>query len=329
VDTELPPLPSAPRAAVVYNPVKMNLPALRTAVGAEEQRNGWRPSAWFETSAADDGRAAARDALAANPAMVLVAGGDGTLRIVVEELVDSGTRIGLVPAGTGNLFARNLLLPLNQIETSVRTAFTGVDRRVDVAFAELERGDGRTIRRAFLVMAGIGLDAQMAANTNTRLKKRIGWLAYSGPIARSIIRNRQLEMLYRIDDGPEHPMRAHTVIVGNCGSLTANVLLLPHAVIDDGLLDAVVLRPKGGGGWAGIGYKLAFNRLFHRTRVGRFIDQGSPDFRALRYVQAHRLHVRFDREQEVELDGDSFGTVTAAALSVRHHALTIRVPGNA
>jgi diacylglycerol kinase family enzyme len=311
---------------VIYNPVKLNVTALRAAVAAAEQRDGWLPSSWFATSADDDGRAAVRSALAEQPSLVLVAGGDGTLRVAVEELVESGIPIGVIPAGTGNLFARNLKLPLNQLDAAVRTAFEGVDRRVDVAFAELERANGERERRAFLVMAGIGLDAHMAANTNPLLKRRIGWLAYSGPIARSIIRNRHVDMTYRIDDGPEQPTRAHTVIVGNCGTLTANVLLLPGAVVDDGLLDAVLLRPRGGGGWTGIGYQLTFNRMLHRTRFGRLVDRSSPRFHALRYVQAELLHVRFEQEQEIELDGDPFGRVIAATLSVRHLAFAIRVP---
>jgi len=105
------------------------------------------------------------------------------------------------------------------------------------------------VERAFLVMAGIGLDAQMAAKTNQELKKRIGWLAYSDPIARSILGNRQFDLTFRLDDEPEVSTRAHTVIVGNSGSLTAGLLLIPAATIDDGMLDAVILRPGRGAGW--------------------------------------------------------------------------------
>ena len=44
-------------------------------------------------------------------------------------------------------------------------------------------------------------------------------------------------------------MRAHTIIVGNCGSLPANILLLPDAAIDDGVLDVVILKPQSAAGW--------------------------------------------------------------------------------
>ena len=99
------------RAAVVVNPTKIDQARLRTVLDAEERAQGWAGSLWFVTSADDDGRAAARAARDAHPSVVLVAGGDGTLRVVAEELRGTGTPVALVPSGTGNLFARNLGLP--------------------------------------------------------------------------------------------------------------------------------------------------------------------------------------------------------------------------
>jgi diacylglycerol kinase (ATP) len=314
------------RAAIVVNPTKVRLSALESSVAAHESTSGWAASEWFETSADDDGRDAVERAAASAPDLVVVAGGDGTLRAAASVLAGSGITIGVVPSGTGNLFARELGLPVNSIDSAVATAFDGQDRPVDLGFARLERADGDSEERAFLVMAGIGLDAHMAAHTNQRLKKRIGWLAYSDPIARSILGNRRFDMVYGLDDKPDVEMRAHTVIVGNSGSLTAGMLLIPDAVVDDGLLDAVVMRPKGGGGWTNIGYRLAFNRVLYRTRFGRFVGRLTPKPRAILYAQAKALRVRFREPQEIQLDGDPNGSVMAVALRVEHLALTIRVP---
>jgi diacylglycerol kinase family enzyme len=176
-------------------------------------------------------------------------------------------------------------------------------------------------------MAGIGLDARMAADTNPRLKKRIGWLAYSDPIARSILGNQQFDLVYSLDDRPEVHTRAHTVIVGNSGSLTAGLLLLPAAVVDDGLLDAVILRPGGGAGWTNIGYRLTFNRALHRTGLGRFVGRLTPEPRAIRYAQARKLWARFPEPQQIQLDGDSNGLVAAVTLTIQPHALTLHVAG--
>ncbi|WP_431031160.1 diacylglycerol/lipid kinase family protein [Plantibacter sp. RU18] len=322
------PVAAAPaqRAAVVFNPAKVSVQALRSAVAAEERAAGWASSAWFETSRSDDGLAAAVDAARSAPDLILVAGGDGTLRAVAQALAGSGISLGLIPTGTGNLFARELHLPLNDLAASVTSAFDGSDRPVDVGLAVLEREDGTTSDHAFLVMAGIGLDAHMAGHTNERLKRRIGWLAYSDPIARSVVGNKQFDLSYRLDDRPEVTSRAHTVIVGNSGTLTGGMLLLPDAVIDDGRLDAVVFRPGRGSGWTNIGYRLAFNRMLHRTRFGRLLASVTPKSRAIRWAQGTRMSVRFPEPQEIQLDGDTQGPVTAASLSVHHHGLTIRVP---
>ncbi|OIH97008.1 diacylglycerol kinase family protein [Curtobacterium sp. MCBA15_001] len=313
-----------PFAAVVVNPSGIDVRVLRAAVTTEQESSGWADTRWFETDRDDDGRAAARAAGASGAAVVLVAGGDGTLRVAAEELHETGIPIALVPTGTGNLYARNLGLRLNDVTGAVRRAFHGTDRPVDIAFADLTTAEGVTTRHAFLVMAGIGLDASMAANTNARAKKWFGWVAYSDPIARSVIGNRRIELRYRLDDAPERSMRAHTVIVGNCGTLTAGVLLLPAARPDDGVLDAVAFRPDGALGWTKVGYGLSMNRFHHRTRFGRLLAWFLPKSRALGYTTARRLQVTLDEPQQVQLDGDPFGTVVGTVLTVRHGGLTLR-----
>jgi diacylglycerol kinase family enzyme len=317
------------RAAVVVNPSKIDLRRLRAAVAAEELANGWAPSDWFETDAQDDGRGAARAARASEPSVVVVAGGDGTLRVVAEELRGTGIPVALIPSGTGNLFARNLGVPLSDLRGSVRTAFTGQDRPFDVGLAELTDAAGSTTTHAFLVMVGIGLDARMAAGTNAWVKKRFGWVAYSDPIARSVIGNRHVPISYRIDEGQLHTMRAHTVIVGNCGTLTAGLLLLPAAQPDDGLLDAVAFRPVGWFGWTKVGYGLSLNRFFSRTSFGRLLARVLPRSRTLSYTQARTLELSLDDAEQIQLDGDPFGSVTSVRLSVQHLALTLRVPTGA
>lgn len=311
-------------AAVVINPVKTDPARLRALVDAEAARNGWAPARWFETAADDDGRAAARAAVQARPDVVLVAGGDGTLRVVAEELRGTGVPVALVPSGTGNLFARNLGLTRNDVGGAVNDAFTGTDRPIDVGLAELTGADDSTTTHAFLVMAGVGLDASMAADTNAWVKKRFGWVAYSDPIARSIVGNRHIAVRYALDDGPTRRMHAHTVIVGNCGTLTAGVLLLPRAEPDDGILDAVAFRPNGWFGWTKIGSTLTLNRFFSRTGFGRLLARFLPRSRALPTTRARSLRLELDEPEQIQLDGDPFGRVTAVTLTTHRHGLTLR-----
>lgn len=314
-----------PRAAVVVNPAKVDMERFRAVVASEEKRSDWLPTSWFSTSAEDDGRAAVDAALAAEPDVVLVAGGDGTLREAAERLRGTSTPLALIPVGTANNFARELRLPMNDLAGAVRIAFLGVDRPIDVGIAEVEHEDGRVTRHAFLVMAGIGVDAQMAANVSKPMKKRIGWLAYVDPIARSVIGNKQFDLTYRLDDAAERKTRAHTVIVGNSGYLPAGLLLLPDAVIDDGFLDAVILRPGRGPGWWVIGVRIAFNRMLRHTRFGRRITQVSPRLRSIRWAQASQLSIRLAEPQIMQFDGDAVGTVSAATITVDHHGLVMRL----
>lgn len=315
-----------PVAAVVCNPVNVDTDELRAAIDAEAKRNGWGASFWFETTIEDSGHDAAAEALASHPNLLIVVGGDGTIRSAAEAVHGSEVPIAVIPTGTGNLLARNLKLPLNDVGQSVRIAFTGADAQIDTARADFSRDDGTTDSHMFLVMAGIGLDASMAANTSARMKKRFGWLAYSDPIAKSVFRNHQIRMYYRLDDDRMRRIRAHTVIVGNCGTLTANILLLPEAKIDDGLLDVVVLSPKDFGGWVHIGIRLAFHRFLHRTKGGKLALQVAPTLRALQYAQAKTLHADFGKPQKIQLDGDNFGRVISVTISVQPGALMIRMP---
>jgi diacylglycerol kinase family enzyme len=166
-----PPHPAdpAPHAAVVYNPVKVDALRLRASVAAAAAAAGWGESLWFETTTADAGQAATRQALRQGASVVIAAGGDGTVRAVAEGLRDSGVAIAIVPTGTGNLLARNLRLPLGNLDVSVALAFEGAERAVDVGVASATRADGTTRDHVFLVMAGVGLDAEMIVNTRPDL----------------------------------------------------------------------------------------------------------------------------------------------------------------
>ncbi|SDH44100.1 diacylglycerol/lipid kinase family protein [Agrococcus jejuensis] len=318
--------PQRPVAAIVHNPVKVPVEKLRHAVEQAEAHHGWAPSLWFETAADDSGAQAARDAAKERPDVILVAGGDGTVRAVAEAMHESGIPLALLPIGTANLLARNLRLPRTGIPRAVAAAFTGTDRAVDIAFAAMRAPDGTVTRKAYLVMAGIGLDARMAADATPELKRRFGWGAYVDPIARSIIGNAKFDLRYRIDRGRSRPLRAHTIIVGNVGTLTAGLLLLPDAVVDDGLLDVVVFKPKGAWGWTQIASRFTTNGMFQASRAGRWVLRRTPDLRALRYAQAERFEARFDEPQLLQLDGDTVGEVVGVALSVKHHGLTLRMP---
>ena len=326
-----PPAADQPRrAAVVYNPVKVDVDRLRDAVAGAESAHGWAKSMWLETSVEDPGAGQARRAALAGVDVVIAVGGDGTVRAVAEGLQNTGVALALLPAGTGNLLARNLGLDVNanHLEASVELAFTGVDSAIDVGVVEIDRPGGETETHSFVVMAGLGLDAKMIANTNPELKKRVGWLAYVDAIGRSLVDKEVLRIRYRLDGGEERSTRAHTVMVGNCGTLPGNIVLLPEAEIDDGLFDIVALRPEGFGGWARVWVGIVWeNGVLRRSQTGRkLLDLRQKPVRALRYLRGRRIEGRLERPEEFELDGDEFGLVTAFRAHVDPAALVVRLP---
>src|SRR6476620_6491967 len=90
-------------AAVIYNPIKVDLPALHDAVDAGARAAGWDETSWSETSIEDAGQEVTKQALEKNVDLVIAAGGDGTVRAVAEALLGKLTPIALLPSGTGNL----------------------------------------------------------------------------------------------------------------------------------------------------------------------------------------------------------------------------------
>jgi diacylglycerol kinase family enzyme len=115
-------------------------------------------------------------------------------------------RGGVLPCGTGNLLARNLGLPLS-LDEALTVALTESDRRLDVGTAN---------GRPFVVMAGIGFDAEMPAGAGEDLKKRMGWAAYVLSALRHL-RDRPIRVVLRADSSAPQRRWASGVIVGNIG----------------------------------------------------------------------------------------------------------------
>lgn len=323
--------PPPRRAAVIFNPTKVDRDVLEAAVEAAERKGDYEPSLWIETSADDPGVAMAREAVEAGVGVVLAAGGDGTVRAVAEGLRGSDLALALVPSGTGNLLARNLGLALDDVDTAVATAFAGEERRIDVGVASVRREPGGPFeKRAFLVLGGVGLDAQMIVNTDDELKKRAGWLAYVQAIGRSLKGGRRIKVGYRIDGGQPRKARVHSLMVSNVAVLTGDVVLLPEAEIDDGVLDVVALRPDGALGWASVFFRVLVEHRIMRRKPDSTVlplnKVGSKQLDALKYLRGRRIEVRLDEPEPFEVDGDEVGDVVAFTMTVEPGSLLIRVP---
>ena len=176
-------------------------------------------------------------------------------------------------------------------------------------------------------MAGLGIDAKMIKNTNVKLKKAVGWLAYVDGIARSVPELKPVKLRYRLDGGSERSMSAHTIIVGNCGVLPGGFLLMPDAKPNDGLLDIVALRPRGPFGWAMVWRKVAWeNGVLRKSAIGRKIIDLSNDVKDVAYLRGKELVMTIEHPEEFQLDGDEFGEAKAVRAWVEPDALLVKMP---
>lgn len=314
------------RAAVIFNPTKTSKDDLEKVVTPAEQAAGFDDSLWLETAEDDPGTGMAKDAVEQGVDVVLAVGGDGTIRAVAEGLRDSDVPLALAPQGTGNLLARNLGLTLDNLEASVDAAFNGVPRKVDLGVATWSLPDGKEEQRAFVVAAGVGLDAKIMATTDEELKKKVGMLAYVKAGFEALTKHHRMRLEYRIDDEPAQQARLHTILVGNCGSIGGNVLLLPDAAVDDGVLDVVAVQPQGILGWPRVAWKVLVDNWILRQTRSKFVRRKRDRGRELSYRQVKTIRVTFEKPEQVELDGDPFGEIREAHIAVEPGALTVMMP---
>jgi YegS/Rv2252/BmrU family lipid kinase len=289
------------RAAVVANPTKCGDPEkFRATVRGAMSEHGWSEPLWLDTTADDPGQGMAGTAVREQVDLLLACGGDGTVTACAEGLAGSGIPLAILPAGTGNLLARNLGFPLDRDE-ALEVALTGADRQLDV---------GNANGRPFVVMAGIGLDAKMLDGASEQVKERLGWAAYAISALRHL-RDRPMRVRLRADGGPLLRRRASGVIAGNVGWLQGGVPLLPDAAPDDGLLDAVVLTAQGWATWL--------------TLAGHVLLRRGATQRVAR-ITFRELRIDLDRPQPWELDGEVVGRTRHLVITVQKGQLLLRGP---
>jgi diacylglycerol kinase family enzyme len=300
--------------AVIVNPIKLDdREELIDEVSRRCHDLGWTEPLVLETTEDDPGSGMTRTALDKGVRLILVCGGDGTvaacagtLALTAERARGSGealddVALALLPAGTGNLLARNLAIPVER-QAALDIAFGTTERRLDA----LASGD-----RGFVVMAGLGFDAAMMAETSEELKHRIGWPAYVAGLLRALVRTPRVTYTVTVDDGPPVRRRGIGVLIANVGNLQGGVVLLPDAVPDDGLLDVIVLAPQRPTGWIQLLWAILRRR--------------PADTPYARVITGGRVTVSTNRDVPVEYDGDVAGSATRLDVRVVPAAITVRV----
>jgi diacylglycerol kinase family enzyme len=287
------------RPLVVANPMASGLAdadrrrrMVASIVSAVERRTGRTPV--VADSTAENARAALEQARDAE--LVVVAGGDGTIRDTAEHLIGSGVPMAIVPAGTANVFGAELGVPRG-IKGAIDLIATGRPTSVDVGRATwgamTDRGPGEPMGcRAFVVACGLGFDARVMAGATPELKRQLGFGAYVVSAARQAARLRPVD--FRIEaDGVLHEIRGLIVLLANCGQIVPR-LVGPRRPIDptDGFLEVIVIRASGRtGGIVGLAEVLVHDADPHLRR------------RSVR-LRARSVRVTADPPEPAQVDGD-------------------------
>jgi YegS/Rv2252/BmrU family lipid kinase len=213
--------------------------------------------------------------------VVIAAGGDGTLNAVVSGLAGSRTALGVMPAGTMNVFAREMGIPANSLPKALEVIEKGLIREVDLFSAN---------GAPFVQMAGVGFDAMVIEETKWESKKMLGALAYL--LAAVKVLGEKPPMM-EIVTGEGRREKGVAVLCGN-GSLYGGQFKLFHKASNlDSKLDVIVFKESG--------YKFVLDSL-------RGIARGGIDLAAsTSYFQSDCITVTSERPVPVEIDGELLG----------------------
>ncbi len=292
---------------MLVNPTKVeDVEALHAEVTEALASRGWPPPRLLTTTEEDPGRGVTDLAVREGARFVVAAGGDGTVAAVISALAGTDVALVVLPAGTGNLLARNLDLP-TELDQVVDALVGGRTIRIDVGQVVEGPGAGSS----FAVMAGLGFDADIMTDAPERLKAAMGWPAYVVAAAGHLT-DEPFRCRIVVDEGEPIEAEARTVIVANAGGLPGGVDLAPDATIGDGLLDVVVVNPQGAMDWVRVGARLAVGSQREDERLGR--------------AQGRRIEITTEGDQVCQLDGDPIAPTGRFVVEARPQSLLVRMP---
>jgi len=294
---------------VIYNPVAGGRARRRLGAALEEMRRLGIAVVLRETGSAGDAERFAREATATDFDAVVVAGGDGTLNEAVNGLGDLRVPVAIFPFGTGNVLAHEIGMPRNPAELAAIAA-AGPARPISVGEAVFE---GRPVARRFLLMTGVGFDAEVVEGLDLDLKRRAGKLAFVWSILKRLWRYRPTEYSVTLEgEGGVSERRAASAVATKARYYAGRFVLAPAAHLTDRSFQLALFRNPGRR--AALGYLLALAGGF----LHRLTDVEFATARAARFT--------LPRGAPVQIDGDVAGPLPVT-IRIAEEPLLLVYPG--
>ena len=279
--------------------------ALERYLAVEAARRGCPRPLWVETSADAAGGPQASEALADGADGVLIVGGDGTIREVLGSLAGQPVPAAIIPAGTGNLLAKNLGIPLDAAR-AVKLALDGKAAPFDLLKVEVA-GQAPAWSAVF---AGIGADAAVLADTSVQAKSAWGPLGYLLAGQRHLTAS-AFHATVAVDGGEAEESDPSLLLFGNLGSLHPGITLMPQADPTDARLEVLIATPRDAADVRAMitGVLLGREELPRVTRLS-----------------GRHVNVQVDSAPLMQLDGDVTGPAAQVTVSVAPGAVSLIRP---
>jgi diacylglycerol kinase (ATP) len=224
------------KICVIFNPAAGSVQDVDSLKGKLQQIG---PCEIKTTAQSGDAQRFADEAALAGCEFIISAGGDGTLNEIVNGLAqrDSQTRVGIVPLGTGNDFARSIGLPAN-VDDCLEIIARGQTKPIDVVRVTSDEA------RFFVNVSAGGFSGLVDEKLTSEIKKTWGPLAYLRGAAAALPELRGYKTKIVFNDAETMKMDLYNVIIGNGRYVAGGIPVAPEAVLNDGLLDIILIPEK-------------------------------------------------------------------------------------